>query len=186
MKTLKFVIPLVLFAALAWFLGAGLKLNPREVPSPLIGKPAPEFALPTVADPARTISKTDLLGQVWVLNVWASWCVACREEHPHLVAWSRKRFVPIYGLHYKDKREDGLPWLARLGNPYQASLWDIDGRVGIDFGVYGVPETFVVDKQGTIRYKHIGPVNPDVIRDKLEPLIRSLQAETAGGKAADA
>ena len=186
MKTLKFVIPLALFAGLAWFLGAGLKLNPREVPSPLIGKAAPDFKLTLLADADKTLGRDDLLGQVWVLNVWASWCVACREEHPHLVAWSRRKVVPIYGLNYKDARNDALPWLARLGDPYTASLWDNDGRVGIDFGVYGVPETFVVDRQGVIRYKHIGPVNPDVIRDKIEPLVRALQAEPATGRAGDA
>ena len=175
MKSLKFLIPLALFAVLALFLGAGLNLNPREVPSPLIGKPAPEFKLPQLHDASASISRQDLLGKVWILNVWASWCVACREEHPLMVEYARRKTVPIYGLNYKDTREAGTQWLSRLGNPYVASLFDVDGKLGIDFGVYGVPETFVIDRQGVIRFKHIGPVTPDVLRDKIEPLIKSLQ-----------
>jgi cytochrome c biogenesis protein CcmG/thiol:disulfide interchange protein DsbE len=176
MKSLKFLLPLGLFVVLALFLGAGLKLNPREVPSPLIGKPAPEFKLALLHEPENTVSRQDLLGQVWILNVWASWCVACREEHPDWVAFARANTsVLIYGLNYKDKRPDGLGWLQRLGNPYKASLYDLDGRLGIDFGVYGVPETFVIDRQGVIRYKHIGPVTPEVLRDKIAPLVKSLQ-----------
>ncbi len=175
MKSLKFLIPLSLFVVLVVFLGAGLRLDPREVPSPLIGKPAPEFKLPLLHDANATVSRQDLLGQVWMLNVWASWCVACREEHPYMVDFARRKLVPIYGLNYKDTRELGSQWLARLGNPYVASLFDSDGRLGIDFGVYGVPETFIIDRQGVIRYKHIGPVTPDVLRDKIEPLLKSLQ-----------
>ncbi len=176
MKSLKFLIPLGLFAILALFLGAGLSLNPREVPSPLIGKPAPEFKLPQLHQPEATLSRTDLLGKVWILNVWASWCTACREEHPALVEFSRRKVVPIYGLNYKDQREAGMAWLQRLGNPYDASLYDLDGRLGIDFGVYGVPETFVIDRQGIIRFKHIGPVTPEILRDRIEPLVKQLQA----------
>ena len=176
MKSLKFLIPLGLFVVLALFLGAGLKLNPREVPSPLIGKPAPEFKLALLHEPERTVSRQDLLGKVWILNVWASWCVACREEHPDWVAFARSNpAVLIYGLNYQDKRPDGLGWLQRLGNPYQASLYDVDGKLGIDFGVYGVPETFVIDRQGVIRYKHIGPVTPEVLRDTIAPLLKTLQ-----------
>lgn len=176
MKSLKFLIPLGLFVVLALFLGAGLKLNPREVPSPLIGKPAPEFQLALLHEPERTVSRQDLLGKVWVLNVWASWCVACREEHPDWVAFARTNpDVLIYGLNYKDKRPDGMGWLQRLGNPYKASLYDLDGKLGIDFGVYGVPETFVIDRQGVIRYKHIGPVTPEVLRNTIAPLLKSLQ-----------
>jgi cytochrome c biogenesis protein CcmG/thiol:disulfide interchange protein DsbE len=115
-------------------------------------------------------------GKVWVLNVWASWCVACREEHPLLVEFARKRVVPIYGLNYKDQREDASAWLARFGNPYDASLFDDDGRVGIDFGVYGVPETFVIDQNGVVRLKHIGPITPDVLATKIEPLLKKLDA----------
>ena len=176
MKSLKFLIPLALFGVLALFLAAGLKLDPREVPSPLIGKPAPDFKLTRLDDAAATISREDLLGKVWMLNVWASWCVACREEHPALVAFAKRKLVPVYGLNYKDVRADGLQWLTRLGNPYDASIFDGDGRVGIDFGVYGVPETFVIDRQGVVRFKHIGPLTPEVLRDRIEPLIASLRA----------
>jgi cytochrome c biogenesis protein CcmG/thiol:disulfide interchange protein DsbE len=174
MKSLKFLIPLSLFVLLAVFLAVGLRLNPREVPSPLIGKPAPEFTLPTLHQPEATISRKDLLGQVWILNVWASWCVACREEHPAVVEFGRRKIVPIYGLNYKDTRDAGMQWLARLGNPYVASLFDADGKLGIDFGVYGVPETFVIDRQGVIRFKHIGPMTPQILREQIEPLVKSL------------
>jgi cytochrome c biogenesis protein CcmG/thiol:disulfide interchange protein DsbE len=176
MKSLKFLIPLALFGVLAWFLGAGLKLDPREVPSPLIGKPAPAFSLTRLDDPAATLAREDLLGKVWMLNVWASWCVACRQEHPALVEFARRKLVPVYGLNYKDGRADGLAWLSRLGNPYETSIFDADGRVGIDYGVYGVPETFIIDRQGVVRFKHIGPLTPEVIRDRIEPLLKSLNA----------
>ena len=154
----KYLAPLALFAVLLGFLAVGLNLNPREVPSPFIGKPAPAFDLPRLDDPARRITNQDLAGKVWILNVWASWCVACREEHPVLVEFARRGLVPIYGLNYKDERSNAIEWLSRLGNPYEASLADTDGRVGIDFGVYGVPETFIIDKQGVVRFKQIGPV----------------------------
>ena len=179
MKSLKFLIPLALFGVLALFLGAGLKLDPKEVPSPLIGKPAPDFKLARLDQPSATISREDLLGKVWMLNVWASWCVACREEHPDLVAFARRKLVPVYGLNYKDARADGLAWLDRMGNPYEALAFDADGRVGIDYGVYGVPETFVIDRQGVVRYKHIGPLTPQVLRDRIEPLLKSLGAGPA-------
>jgi cytochrome c biogenesis protein CcmG, thiol:disulfide interchange protein DsbE len=174
MKQLKFLVPLAFFFGLVAFLAAGLKLDPKEVPSPLINKPAPSFALTRLDDAAQTIRREDLLGKVWMLNVWASWCVACREEHPLLVEFSAKKLVPIYGLNYKDERGAGSQWLSRFGNPYQASLFDQDGRVGIDWGVYGVPETFVVDRAGMIRFKHIGPLTPEVIRTQVEPLVRQL------------
>ncbi len=176
MKRWQFLAPLALFAVLLGFLAVGLNLNPREVPSPLIGKPAPAFALARLDDPSQRITQADLMGQVWILNVWASWCVACRQEHPLLVDFAKRNPVPLYGLNYKDKRDDGLAWLRRFGDPYKASLFDIDGRVGIDFGVYGVPETFVIDKQGVIRFKQIGPVTPEVLRDQIEPLLKQLNA----------
>ncbi len=179
MKRWQFLAPLALFAVLLGFLAVGLNLNPREVPSPLIGKPAPAFALPRLDDPTQKISRDDLRGKVWLLNVWASWCVACREEHPLLVAFSQRKLVPIYGLNYKDGRTEAQRWLANFGNPYDASISDTDGRVGIDFGVYGVPETFVIDKLGMIRFKQIGPVTPEVLRDTIEPLVKKLQAENA-------
>jgi cytochrome c biogenesis protein CcmG/thiol:disulfide interchange protein DsbE len=174
MKTLRFLVPLAVFVVLVGFLAVGLKLDPREVPSPLIGKPAPAFALARLDNPQQTIRKEDLLGKVWILNVWASWCAACREEHPHLVAYSRTGQAPLYGLNYKDTRPDAVGWLARFGDPYEASLFDPDGRLGLDLGVYGVPETFVIDKEGRIRFKQIGPVTPEVIQTKIVPLVKEL------------
>lgn len=174
MKSLRFLIPLALFAALAWFLYAGLSLNPREVPSPLIGKPAPAFALPRLDGPTQTVKREDLLGKVWVMNVWASWCAPCREEHPLVVAFARERKVPVIGLNYKDRPGDARTWLERLGNPYAATLIDFDGKVGIDFGVYGVPETFVIDAQGVVRFKHVGVLTRQVISQKIEPLLKEL------------
>jgi len=175
-KSLRFIIPLGVFALLVFFLWRGLRLDPHEVPSPLIGKPAPSFALTRLDDPNTTIRRDDMLGKVWMLNVWASWCVACREEHPLLVEFSKTKAVPIIGLNYKDQRPDGMGWLSQFGNPYDASIFDQNGRVGIDFGVYGVPETFVIDKQGVIRMKHIGPLTPEVIDKRLMPLLRKLNA----------
>jgi cytochrome c biogenesis protein CcmG, thiol:disulfide interchange protein DsbE len=174
MKSLKFLIPLGLFLVLAGFLAVGLNLNPREVPSPLIGKPAPGFDLPRLDAPDQKIKRDELLGKVWVLNVWASWCAPCREEHPLVVELARRKLAPVYGLNYKDTRPAGQAFLTQLGNPYEASLFDGDGRVGIDYGVYGVPETFVVDKQGTIRYKQIGPLTPEALEKKIVPLLKEL------------
>jgi cytochrome c biogenesis protein CcmG/thiol:disulfide interchange protein DsbE len=174
MKSLKFLLPLAVFFGLVAFLAVGLKLDPKEVPSPLINKPAPSFTVTRVDDPAQTIKRDDMLGKVWMLNVWASWCVACREEHPLLVEFSKSKLLPIYGLNYKDTRIEALKWIGRFGNPYDASLFDQDGRIGIDYGVYGVPETFIVDRQGVIRFKQIGPLTPEVIRTKIEPLVRQL------------
>jgi cytochrome c biogenesis protein CcmG/thiol:disulfide interchange protein DsbE len=152
----------------------GLKLDPREVPSPLVDKPAPAFALTRLDDASRTIRRDDMLGKVWMLNVWASWCEACRTEHPTLVSFAKTGTVPIVGLNYKDTRNEGLGWLARFGDPYAMSLFDEKGRVGIDFGVYGVPETFVIDKQGVVRFKLIGPLTPELITTKIRPLLKSL------------
>lgn len=173
----KGIIPLAVFVILVVFLGIGLTLKPRELPSPLINKPLPTFSLPQLGDPAKSITAKDMLGKVWMLNVWASWCVACRIEHPVLVELSRNDpSILIYGLNYKDKRDDALKWLARLGNPYRESLSDTQGLVGIDLGVYGVPETFIIDKQGTIRHKQIGPVTPEALQDTILPLMRKLGA----------
>jgi len=165
----RYLIPLAIFLALVGFLAAGLKLDPKEVPSPLIGKPAPGFALTRLDQPTLTIRREDLLG-----HVWASWCTACREEHPVLLDFAKRRLVPVYGLNYKDQRSAGLRWLANYGDPYETSLFDPDGRVGIDWGVYGVPETFVIDRAGVVRYKHIGALTPEVIRERIEPLLRQL------------
>jgi cytochrome c biogenesis protein CcmG, thiol:disulfide interchange protein DsbE len=170
----RFLLPLALFIALVLFLGIGLRLNPREIPSPFIGKAAPAFKLAQLHEPGKTISPQDMVGQVWLLNVWASWCVACRQEHPVLMEFAKQGVVPLLGLNYKDGTENGAGWLRQFGNPYSISGVDADGRVGIDYGVYGVPETFVIDKHGVIRMKHIGPVTPEVITEKLLPLIKEL------------
>ena len=172
----RFLLPLAIFVALVVFLAVGLKLNPREVPSPLIDKPAPAFELTRLDDPARAVRLEDLRGQVWLLNVWASWCVACLDEHPVLLEFSRSRAVPIYGLNYKDEREAAIAWLRKHGNPYDASIVDAQGRVGIDYGVYGVPETFLIDGQGIIRYKHIGPLTAKVLTEKIVPMIGELRS----------
>lgn len=170
----RFLLPLGIFIMLVLFLGIGLRLNPREIPSPFIDKAAPSFKLTQLHDAAKTIAPQDMAGQVWLLNVWASWCVSCRQEHPVLMDLAKQGVVPILGLNYKDTREAGSGWLRQYGNPYQISAFDSDGRVGIDYGVYGVPETFVIDKRGVIRMKHIGPVTPQVIVEKFLPLIKEL------------
>jgi len=175
MKALRYLVPLAIFIALVGFFAVGLMRDPREVPSPFIGKPAPGFKLETLHQPEKAFTPDEMKGNVWLLNVWASWCVSCRVEHPLLVEMARNKVVPIVGLNYKDKREDGTRWLAKFGDPYALSAWDIDGRVGIDYGVYGAPETFVIDKQGVIRYKQIGPITRETLDKVLLPLIRKLE-----------
>jgi len=170
----RFAIPLVLFILLVGFLAIGLRHDPHEVPSPLINKPAPAFQLAQLRDPTQTFSAADMRGKVWLLNVWASWCVTCRDEHPLLLQYARSGALPIYGLNYKDKREDALSWLGELGDPYVLSVSDTDGRVGIDYGVYGAPETYLIDRNGVIRFKQIGPVTPDIWQDKILPLAQKL------------
>ena len=189
----KFLIPLALFLGLVVFLAIGLKRDPREIPSPLIGQPAPAFELKQL-DSDDMWRPADMQGKVWLLNVWASWCVACRDEHPVLVAFSREHAVPIIGLNYKEiqpqetalaqlpapeklhaARERARQWLIKHGgNPYQVSVMDLDGRVGIQYGVYGVPETYVIDRQGVIRFKHVGAVTPALMNKTVLPLIRQL------------
>ena len=173
----KFLLPLAIFIVIVGFLAFGLRLNPREVPSPLIGKAAPPFTLPVLHTPGKTVSNADLKGQVWILNVWASWCVACREEHPVLVELAKRKLVPIYGLNYKDRADDAKAWLKQFGDPYLLSLVDAKGQIGIDYGVYGVPETYVIDQRGVIRYKRIGVVTPAIVKDKILPLIAELNRE---------
>jgi cytochrome c biogenesis protein CcmG/thiol:disulfide interchange protein DsbE len=170
----RFAIPLVLFILLVAFLAIGLRHDPHEVPSPLIDKPAPAFQLAQLRDPSQTFSAADMRGKVWLLNVWASWCVTCRDEHPLLLQYARSGALPIYGLNYKDKREDALSWLGELGDPYVLSVSDNDGRVGIDYGVYGAPESYLIDREGVIRFKQIGPVTPDIWQDKILPLANQL------------
>ena len=162
------------FLALLALLGVGLTLNPREVPSPLVGKPAPAFQLPRLGS-AEHFSPADMRGKVWLLNVWASWCVTCRDEHPVLVDFARTKRAPLVGLNYKDQRDDALKWLSRFGDPYQFSVVDADGRIGIDYGVYGVPETYLIDRAGVIRFKQIGPVTQELLKGKILPMIAELE-----------
>jgi cytochrome c biogenesis protein CcmG, thiol:disulfide interchange protein DsbE len=175
----RYLIPLGLLLVLVVFLAIGLGLDPHEVPSPLINKAAPSFRLPQLKDPSKTFSAEDMRGKVWILNVWASWCVSCRDEHPLLIEYAKSGVVPIYGLNWKDKREDALAWLGELGDPYVVSAADLDGRVAIDYGVYGAPETYVIDQNGTIRFKQIGPVTPDVWTGKIMPMVQTLNRQGA-------
>lgn len=174
---LKYLIPLGLFLVLVAFLAIGLTRDPNVLPSALLDKPAPTFRLPQLKEPGKTFSAEDMRGKVWMLNVWASWCVACRDEHPYLFEYQKSGAVPIYGLNYKDKREDALAWLGELGDPYLLSAVDLDGRVAIDYGVYGAPETYIIDKSGTIRMKHVGPVTPDIWSKKVLPLVQELNRQ---------
>jgi cytochrome c biogenesis protein CcmG/thiol:disulfide interchange protein DsbE len=164
------------FIALVAVLAVGLRLDPREVPSPLIGKPAPPFELPLLNEPDKRFSQKDMLGRVWIMNVWASWCPPCLVEHPVVTRIAQSGLAPVVGLNYKDARDDALPWLKRNGNPYHLIVFDLSGRIGIDYGVYGVPETYVIDRKGIIRYKHIGPLTADVVQTKVEPLVKELNA----------
>jgi cytochrome c biogenesis protein CcmG, thiol:disulfide interchange protein DsbE len=168
-------LPLLAFAAIIAVLAAGLRLNPREVPSPLIGKAVPEFSLPPVRGRTLGLSNVHLKGEVSIVNVFASWCVPCREEHPIFLQMKQERLVPIHGLNYKDRPDDAQKWLDDLGDPYTRTGADIDGRVAIDWGVYGVPETFVIDRGGRIAYKHIGPLTPKLVDETLRPLIAKLR-----------
>lgn len=174
----RYLIPLAIFLGMAVFLAIGLTLDPKKVPSPLVGKPVPQFNLTRLEDPQATFGSEDLKGQVSLMNVWATWCVSCRAEHRILVALAKSGKVPIYGLNYKDRRPDAQRWLQQLGNPYAANAFDADGRVGIEWGVYGTPETFVIDRQGIIRDKIIGPITPEILSQRLLPLIEQLQGNT--------
>ena len=174
----RYLIPLVLFGVLVVFLAIGLGRDPREVPSPLINKPSPAFKLPQLKEPTKSFSNQEMLGRVWLLNVWASWCISCREEHPLLLELARSGTVPIYGLNYKDRPEDALGWLSELGDPYVLSVSDLDGRVGIDYGYYGAPETYVIDKKGVIRFKQIGPISSDVWTKTMLPLVQELNRQS--------
>ncbi len=173
----RFILPFVVFMIMAAFMYVGLGLNPREVPSPLIGKAAPAFTLPQLHDPDKQFSLQDMKGRVWLLNVWASWCTSCEQEHPLFMELSRRNIVPILGMDYKDRREDGMAWLRRHGDPYTLIVSDAEGRVGIDYGVYGVPETYLIDKQGVIQYKHIGVVREEDLNEKILPLVKELRAK---------
>ena len=174
MKALRFILPLAIFLVIVFFLWRGLALNPREVPSPLIGKPVPAFHVPVLGDPSKTLSAADLRGKVYLLNVWGSWCVSCRDEHPVLVELAKRGTIPLYGLNWRDKREDAIAWLQRFGDPYVASGVDREGKVAIDFGVYGAPETYLVDREGIIRFKQTGPLTWKVIEERIAPLAAKL------------
>ena len=171
----RFLIPLGIFIVLVGFLAVGLKLDPREVPSPLVGKPAPDFKLALLSDPGKQLTPADLRGKVWLFNVWASWCASCRQEHELLLDLAKQGSVPIYGMDYKDQPADAQAVLNRYGNPYVETVVDLDGRVGINYGVYGVPETYLIDKNGIIRYKHTGPLTVEVLSKKILPLVKELQ-----------
>ncbi|CAB3778987.1 Thiol:disulfide interchange protein DsbE [Paraburkholderia caffeinitolerans] len=175
----RFLIPLIVLAALLALLTAGLRHDPRRLPSALIGKPAPEFDLPRLHEPAQRLSTQHLRGQVWIMNVWASWCESCRDEHPLLVDLARQHIAPVLGLNYKDDRQNALQWLADAGDPYTSSIVDRTGQTAIDFGVYGVPETFVVDRAGVVRYREAGPLTRARIDGEILPLVRKLQSEGA-------
>jgi cytochrome c biogenesis protein CcmG/thiol:disulfide interchange protein DsbE len=172
---LRFLVPAAVFAVLVGFFFIGLDLNPSQVPSPFIGKPAPALDVESLRDPAQRVTSAALAGRPWVLNVWGTWCVGCREEHEALLAIARSKKVPIYGLAWKDDRQQALAWLSQLGDPYDAVGLDADGRVAIDWGVYGAPETFLVDAQGIVRYKHIGPLSLEIWRERFLPLLESAQ-----------
>ncbi len=176
-KTVKALIPLAVFLGIVAFLFRGLGMDPKKVPSPLVDKPAPVFSLPQLKNETLTVSSEDFKGEVTLLNVWATWCVSCRAEHKVLMRLAKREGVRIYGLNYKDTRPEAIKWLKFYGNPYVANAFDADGRVGIDWGVYGTPETFVIDKKGTIRYKHIGPISDQDARETLLPMIAELKAE---------
>lgn len=170
-----YLVPLLVLVGLAVLLGVGLTLDPRKVPSPLVGKFVPVFSLPPVQGRTLGLANTDLKGDVSLVNVFASWCTACRDEHPVFMELQKHGTVPVHGLNYKDRPEDAARWLAALGDPYTRTGADIDGRVGIDWGIYGVPETFVVDREGRITYKHIGPVTPRVMSEQIIPLVERLR-----------
>jgi cytochrome c biogenesis protein CcmG, thiol:disulfide interchange protein DsbE len=178
-RAMRRFLPLLLFALLALLLAVGLTLKPREVPSPFIGKPAPAFTLPLLADASKNFSPASMRGQVWLLNVWASWCAPCREEHPLLVTLARETKLAIVGLNYKDDGRAAQEWLLRLGDPYIATAVDRDGRAGIDWGVYGVPETFVIDRAGAVRHKVVGPLTQQAWARDVQPLLQRLQKQTA-------
>jgi cytochrome c biogenesis protein CcmG/thiol:disulfide interchange protein DsbE len=171
----RFLLPLAVFILLVGFLAVGLNLNPREVPSPLVGRQAPAFELPVLQQPEKRFTPAEMRGKVWLLNVWASWCVSCRDEHPMLLALAKRGVLPILGLNYKDKGDEAIAWLKQFGNPYEFSVVDADGRIGIDYGVYGVPETYLIDANGVIRYKQIGPVTAAILEQKILPLAMSLK-----------
>jgi cytochrome c biogenesis protein CcmG/thiol:disulfide interchange protein DsbE len=168
------LLPLLLFLGLVIFLAVGLRRDPHEIPSPLINKPAPAFKLNQLQDPTKTISAEEMRGKVWLLNFWGTWCVACRDEHPLLIQYSKTGAVPIFGVDYKDERAKALRMLEEEGNPYTVTASDPEGRLSIDYGVYGAPETFLIDKNGVIRFKQVGPITEEVWQKEILPRVRQL------------
>jgi cytochrome c biogenesis protein CcmG/thiol:disulfide interchange protein DsbE len=175
------LLPLFAFLALLALLFVGVRMNSGRdtsaIPSPLIGKAAPKFSLPVLGEPARIVSEKDLLGQPYLLNVWGSWCPTCQDEHPHIAALARSGKVRVIGYNYKDEPADAARWLQQFGNPYSLVIADQDGRAALDWGIYGAPETFLVDARGVIRWKTIGVVDEKVIREQIEPLLASMAAK---------
>lgn len=174
-RRLLYVAPAAGFIGLAGLFAWGLNQDPRVLPSALIGKPVPMFALPPVQGRTLGLANTDLVGQVSLMNVFASWCTACRLEHPVFMRLAGTGVVPLHGLNYKDQPADAAAWLDDMGDPYNRTGADLDGRVAIDWGVYGVPETYVVDRRGRIAHKHVGPVTPDVMDRTILPLVSELR-----------
>jgi cytochrome c biogenesis protein CcmG/thiol:disulfide interchange protein DsbE len=177
-RYLRYLVPLAIFLVLAGFLFRGLSLDPKLVPSPLVGKPMPAFSLTRLKDPAATLGDADLRGKVSILNIWATWCTSCRAEHEVLLLLAKSNKVDIYGLNYKDERGAAQRWLQQLGDPYVANAFDADGRVGINWGVYGAPETFIIDRQGIVRHKHVGPLTMEILNQEILPLIDELQSSS--------
>ncbi|HLN24305.1 MAG TPA: DsbE family thiol:disulfide interchange protein [Patescibacteria group bacterium] len=174
MRRVLYLLPVVVFLVLGGFFWRGLQMDPQLIPSPMIDKPAPAFALPPLKTDKPGLASADLQGKVTLVSFFASWCIPCRAEHPLLMDLAASGKVIVVGVNYKDKPEDGLAWLGKLGDPYTAIGADRDGRVGIDFGVYGVPESYLIDKQGRIRFKQTGPFTPEIISGKLLPLVAEL------------
>jgi cytochrome c biogenesis protein CcmG/thiol:disulfide interchange protein DsbE len=174
---MRYAIPIGVFVLLIAVLAVGLRLDPRYVPSPLIDKSVPEFSLPALRNGETSVSSSHLRNRPRLLNVWASWCVACRVEHPLLLSLAKTGQVDIVGLNYKDERADALAWLARHGDPYAQIVYDVEGRLGLDLGVYGVPETFIIDKNGIIRHKQVGPLNDDTLNQVILPMLSELASE---------
>jgi len=170
------IIPLLAFLGLSLLLGIGLFMNPRELPSALIDKPAPDFELALLGDEQARFSPSHYAGQRWILNVWASWCPSCRHEHPLFNEIAKRTNIPLVGLNYKDQPQDAIEWLAVRGNPYDKVPSDLNGDVGVDWGVYGAPETFVIDERGHILYRHAGPINPTILQAEIAPFFPELQA----------
>ncbi len=179
MKRIKLFAPLAIFVALGLLLFKGLSLDPNEMPSALIDKPLPEFRLPYLQQPQKMVSRADLVGEVALVNVWATWCPSCMAEHPHLMQIAEQEGIPIIGVDYKDERQAALNWLAKWGDPYRLNIFDEKGRLGIDLGVFGAPETYLIDHRGVIRYKHIGVVDDRVWNELLKPLVVKLRREVS-------